>query len=439
MNHKETLEFLGLRGNEVQTMHLGLHRTFAMMEALGNPQNSYASIHIAGTNGKGSVAAMCESILRHAGLTTALFTSPHLVRVEERMRINGKQISPAAFAAIATRIRRTETKLLKKEILDRLLTTFEFLTCCAFLCFAEKKVDIAVIEVGLGGKLDSTNVITPEVSVITGIALDHQYLLGNTLTKIAGEKAGIIKEHVPAVSGCCIPAPQRVIRRRAREMNAPLTETCDGCKVRIIGESKGRYCFDLKTPVRTYRSLRPSLSGKHQVRNASLAVLAVEALKAFPIRISEIRRGLANTRWAGRLDAYRSRRRTLLDGAHNPEGAQLLRDFLAKRKEKEVHLVFGAVRDKDIRKIGAAIFPIAASIHLTPLVNTRSADPEEVAAMHRSFKPRMRIHRNMKEALYAAWKECSPAGLVVVTGSLYLVGELLPLVARECRRASKAA
>lgn len=434
MNHKETLEFLGLRGNEVQTIHLGLHRTFAMMEDLGNPQNRYASIHIAGTNGKGSVAAMCESILRQAGLTTALFTSPHLVRVEERIRINGRQILPAAFAAIATRIRQTEAKLFKNAIMDRLLTTFEFLTCCAFLYFADKRVDIAIIEVGLGGKLDSTNVITPEVSVITGIALDHQYLLGNTLTKIAGEKAGIIKEHVPAVSGCCVPAPRRVIRRRAREMDAPLTETCDGCNIRITGESKGRCSFDLKTSARAYRNLRLSLSGEHQVHNASLAVLAMEALKAFPIRTGEIRRGLANTHWAGRLDAYRSRRSTLLDGAHNPEGAQLLRDFLAKRKEKEVHLVFGAVRDKDIRKIGAAVFPIATSIHLTPLVNTRTADPTQVVAMHKRFKPRMRVHRNGKEALYAAWKECSPAGLVVVTGSLYLVGELLPLVTREQQR-----
>lgn len=429
---------MALRGNEVQTMHLGLHRTIAMMEALGNPQNRYASIHIAGTNGKGSVAAMCESILRQAGLTTALFTSPHLVRVEERMRVNGKQISPAAFAATATCIRHAETKLLKKKALDRQLTTFEFLTCCAFLYFAKKQVDIAVIEVGLGGKLDSTNVITPEVSIITGIAFDHQYLLGNTLTKIAGEKAGIIKERVPAVSGCCVPAPRRVIRRRAREMKAPLTEVCDGCQVLITGQSRGRHSFDLKTSMREYRNLRLSLSGEYQVHNAVLAVLAMEALKAFPIRTGEIRRGLSNTRWAGRLDAYRSRRRTLLDGAHNPEGAQLLRDFLAKRNEKEVHLVFSAVRDKDIRKIGAAVFPIAASIHLTPLLNTRTADPAVVAAMHRGFRPRMRIHKNVREALYAAWKECSPAGLVVVTGSLYLVGELLPIVIREQRRMDRS-
>jgi dihydrofolate synthase/folylpolyglutamate synthase len=399
-----------------------------MMEALGNPQDSYASIHIAGTNGKGSVAAMCESILRQTGLTTALYTSPHLVRVEERMRINGMPISPQAFAAIAGQIRDTEAILHKKGTLDRLLTTFEYLTCCAFLYFAHRKVDVAVVEVGLGGKLDSTNVITPQVSVITGIALDHQYLLGNSLTKIAGEKAGIIKENVPAVSGCCIPAPRRVIQRRAREVNAPLTETCDACRVRIKGNIRERYFFDLQTPVREYRRLSLSLYGEHQVHNASLAVLAIEALRNFPVRIGEIRRGLLHFHWAGRLDEYRSRRRTLLDGAHNPEGAQRLREFLERRKEKEVHLVFGAVRDKDVRGIGAALFPLADTIHLTPLANTRSANPAEVAAMHRTFSPKMRIHGSMKDALDAAWKECSPSGLVVVTGSLYLVGELLPAV-----------
>jgi dihydrofolate synthase/folylpolyglutamate synthase len=433
MNYKETLEFLAQRGNEVQTMHLGLHRTIAMMEALGNPQDSYASIHIAGTNGKGSVAAMCESILRQAGLTTGLYTSPHLVRVEERMRINGMQIAPHAFAAIASRIRDTEATLLKQKALDRLLTTFEFLTCCAFLYFAHKRVDIAVIEVGLGGKLDSTNVITPQVSIVTGIALDHQYLLGDSLTKIAGEKAGIIKENVPAVSGCCVSAPRRVIQRRARAVNAPLTETCDACKIRIKGKSRERYIFDLKTPVREYRNLRPSLYGEHQVRNASLAVLAIEALRVFPIGKGQIRRGLRCIRWAGRLDEYRSRRRTLLDGAHNPEGARLLREFLDRRKEKEVHLVFGVVRDKDIRGIGTALFPLADTIHLTPLANTRSASPAEVAAIHRTFSPRMRIHRGMKDALNAAWRECSPSGLVVVTGSLYLVGELLPLVRKHVK------
>ncbi len=431
MNYQQTLKFLALRGNEVSTMHLGLHRTAAMMTALGSPQNRYPSIHIAGTNGKGSVAAMCESILRHAGMVTGLYTSPHLVRVEERMRINGMQISPARFARVATQIRRVEAKLLKKGLLDRLLTTFEFLTGCAFLYFAEEKVDIALIEVGLGGQLDATNLVSPLVSVITGIALDHQYLLGDTLAKIAGEKAGIIKQDTPAVSGCCAPSPRSVIRKRARALNAPLTESCKDCRIRITGARRGRCVFDLKTPIREYRNLRLSLAGEHQVRNASLAVMTIEALKSFHIKVGDVRRGLAHTRWPGRLDEYRCRRRTLLDGAHNPEGAGLLRDFLVGRKEKEVHLVFGAVRDKDIRKIGAAVFPIVTSIHLTPLANTRSATPAEVAAMHKSFKPRMRIHRNMQEALYSAWKECSRSGLVVVTGSLYLVGELLPIVSRQ--------
>ncbi len=431
MDYRKTLQFLGLRGNEVSTINLGLHRTAAMMKALGYPQNKYPSVHIAGTNGKGSVAAMCESILRQAGMLTGLYTSPHLVTVEERMRINGAQISPARFACVATQIRSVEAKLLKNGLLDRLLTTFEFLTCCAFLYFAEKEVDIAVIEVGLGGKLDATNLVSPQVSVITGIALDHQYLLGNTLAKIAAEKAGIIKEHTPAISGCCDPSPRKVIRKQARALNAPLTEVCENCKIRITGERQGRYIFSLKTAAREYLDLRLSLAGKHQVRNASLAVLAVEALKSFHIKVRDIRRGLAGTRWPGRLDEYRRPRRTLLDGAHNPEGAGLLRDFLAGRKEKEVHLVFGAVRDKDIGKIGAAVFPIAASIHLTPLANTRSANPAEVFAMHKSFQSKMRIHQNMREALHSAWEECSRSGIVVVTGSLYLVGGLLPIVSRQ--------
>jgi dihydrofolate synthase/folylpolyglutamate synthase len=264
--------------------------------------------------------------------------------------------------------------------------------------------------------------------VITGISLDHQNYLGRTRTKIAGEKAGIIKEGVPVISGCNAPAPRRVICRRAKAVRAPILEAFQDCAIQSKRGTHGRFSFDLRTPRRQYRNLRLSLAGEYQIRNATLAVLAIEALKAFPIKIRDIRAGLACTGWSGRLDAYQSRRRTLLDGAHNPEGAQLLRDFLIGEKEKEVHFVFGVVRDKNIRGIGSAIFPLAASIHLTPLVNTRSAAPAEVAAMHKRYASRIRIHSNMRDALRAAWKECSASGLVVVTGSLYLVGELLPFV-----------
>ncbi|MBN1570373.1 MAG: bifunctional folylpolyglutamate synthase/dihydrofolate synthase [Acidobacteria bacterium] len=428
MNHSETLKYLAQKGNEVQMMHLGLHRTRAMMQALGDPQDRYPSIHIAGTNGKGSVAAMCESILRHAGLVTGLYTSPHLVRVEERIRVAGRQVSARRFSSLATRIRKVEAALLENKTLDRPLTTFELLTCCAFLNFADEKIDIAVFEVGLGGKLDATNIIHPAVCVITGISLDHQNYLGRTLTKIAGEKAGIIKEGISVISGCRLPAPRRVVFNQAKKVHAPLLEISRHAAIRNLRESRGRYSFDLRTPLRRYRNLHLSLSGEYQTWNAALAVMAIEALKSFRIDVADIREGLANTYWSGRLDEYSSRKRTLLDGAHNPEGAQLLRDFLIGGKEREVHLVFGVVRDKNIRGIGSAIFPIATSIHLTPLANSRSADPAEVAAMHKRFLPRMKIHAGMPEALYSAWKECSASGLVVVTGSLYLVGELLPLV-----------
>jgi dihydrofolate synthase / folylpolyglutamate synthase len=161
--------------------------------------------------------------------------------------------------------------------------------------------------------------------------------------------------------------------------------------------------------------------------------MAIEALKPFRIKIGDIRKGLANTGWSGRLDEYQSVRRTLLDGAHNPEGAQLLRDFLIREKVNEIHMVFGVVKDKNIRGIGSAVFPVATTIHLTPLVNPRSAAPEEVAAMHKRYRSKMKIHATMRDALNAAWKECSPAGLVVVTGSLYLVGELLPVVQAHCK------
>ena len=432
MNHSETLKYLDSKGNEVQMMHLGLHRTRAMMQALGDPQRQYPSIHIAGTNGKGSVAAICESILRHAGLRTGLYTSPHLVRVEERIQVDARPIAPRSFADLATRVRRAEKTLLRRKVLDRPLTTFEFLTCCALLHFGEKKIDIAVLEVGLGGKLDATNIILPEVSVITGIALDHQNYLGNTLTKIAGEKAGIIKEQVPVISGARAEAARRVIRSCARKAKAPLLESWRDSKSVIRGERRGRYSFDLRTPSREYRNLRISLAGNHQVRNVVLAVMAVEALKSFRIRTSDIRLGLASTRWPGRLDEYKSRRRTLLDGAHNPEGSRLLKEFLVHCGEKEVHFVFGAMRDKNIREMGSYLFPLAAGIHLTPIANSRSADPNEIADLHMRFRSRMQFHPDAQDALESAWRLCSRSGLVVVTGSLYLVGNLLPMVQANC-------
>ena len=377
---------------------------------------------------------MSESILRHGGWRTALYTSPDLVRIEERICVAGRPISARRFASLIQRIRQAERVQLRRQLIDRPLTYFEFITVCAFLHFAEERIDIAVVEVGLGGALDATNVVRPRACVITGISYDHQNLLGNTLTEIAGEKAGIIKKGVPVVSGCRSADARRVIRRKAHLLDAPLLEIDRDCVVRIVGDRRGFCTIALETPRRSYRGLRLSLAGEYQARNAALAVLAVESLEAIPVTRRGVRLGLSRTRWPGRLDEYRAGRRTLLEGAHNPEGASLLRRFLLNQKESEVHLVFGAVRDKDIRKMSGSLFPLAQSIHLTPLSNSRSASAEDIAAMHPRFRGRTELYANARAALRAAWNRCSRKGLVVVTGSLYLVGELLPLVRAAAKK-----
>ena len=431
MNHRETLEYLNQKGNEVQMMHLGLHRTASMMEALGNPHMKYPSVHIAGTNGKGSVAAMTESILRDAGLVTGMYTSPHLVRVEERIRVSGVQAPLSTFASLSSEIRATEETLLAKGILDRALTTYEFLTCCAFLRFARQKVDIAVMEVGLGGKLDATNVIKPLCSVITSISLDHQQYLGNTIRKISAEKAGIIKKGVPAISGCGDTAAEEVMRRRAKTVGTSLLELGGDMVIQNVMMRGGRATMDLQTPARRYANLKLSLAGEFQTRNAALAVAAVETLEPFfHIEAANIRRGLSNTRWEGRLDEYRATRRTLLDGAHNPAAAEILRDYLKQRKESEIHMVFGAMRDKNIRDVAAVLFPLAKHVYLTPLSNTRAARPEDIVDMFPGCSGRVTICRDIKSALRTAWSVCPPSGLTLITGSLYLVGDLLPFVQR---------
>jgi dihydrofolate synthase / folylpolyglutamate synthase len=434
VNHREALDFLARRGNEVLGIHLGLHRIRTVMQALGNPHLKYPALHIAGTNGKGSVAAMSESILRKGGWKTGLYTSPHLIRVEERVRINGRNISAHGFANLVTMVQVEESALLLNGSLERPLTFFEFITAVAFLHFARAHVDIAVVEVGLGGLLDATNIIYPQACVITGISYDHQDFLGNTLAQIAGEKAGIIKPGITVISGCGRPAARHVILRKARLAGAPVHELGKDFTFQIESQKGGCPVVTVRTPQRTYRRMRLSLAGNHQAGNAALAIRAIELLRSFPVPVSAVSRGLAATVWPGRLDFYRHPRRTLLDGAHNPEGAQRLRDFLTGNGEAEIHLVFSALQDKDIRKMSAALFPLARTIHLAPLSNARSADPHKVAAMHERFRDRIFVHGNPGEALKGAWSNCSSRGVVVVTGSLYLLGALLPAMQKLNRR-----
>jgi dihydrofolate synthase/folylpolyglutamate synthase len=433
LNYSSALEFLGCRGNEIQGIHLGLHRIEEMALALGNPHRQYPVLHIAGTNGKGSVAAMSEAILRRSGRRTGLYTSPHLVRVEERIQVDGRPVSPRSFASLVSRVAAREADLTRERRIKRPLTYFEFVTACAFLHFAERQIDIAVIEVGLGGLLDATNIVHPRACVITGISYDHREILGNTLAKIAGEKAGIIKPGIPLVSGCRAPSARRAILRKARAEDAPVTEIDRDCDLRIQADRRGRCVIDLTTRDRTIRGVRLSLAGVHQARNAALAISAVDALD-YRIPAGDIRAGLAGTIWPGRLDEYGARRRTLLDGAHNAEGAELLRAFLMQRNASGYELVFGAVRDKDIPAMARALFPGARKIHLTPFANSRSAPAVDIASKTERFRRKLELHTHARAALTRAWESCPPGGLVVVTGSLYLVGELLPFVRAAAKR-----
>src|SRR5262245_41636946 len=407
------------------------------MRELGNPHEEYAVLHIAGTNGKGSVAAMAESILRHTGWRSGLFTSPHLRQIEERIRVNGRKISPRAFARQASRVRSKEEALLREHRIDHRLTFFELVTACAFLHFSETRVQVAVTEVGLGGRLDATNIVSPRACVVTEISYDHQDLLGKTLAETAREKAGIVKTGVPVVTGCTQPDAIRVLREQADHVGAPILEIDRQCAIRITGKRHGHYSMDFETPRSIYRNLRLSLAGRFQVRNAALAIAAVEALTDRPASRQAVRRGLATTRWPGRLDEYRSRRRTLLDGAHNPEAVQLLRDHLEQENLDPVYLVFGAMSDKTLSRMGKLLFPVARSIHLARIANSRSAEPHVIAALHSRYRSRIHLHANPRSALEAAWKECPRDGIVVVTGSLYLVGEVLPLVEAAVKQRKK--
>jgi dihydrofolate synthase/folylpolyglutamate synthase len=434
MKYSEVIDLLACRGNEVQGMHLGLHRMVRILAELGNPHRSFPVLHIAGTNGKGSVAAMSESILRQAGWRTGLYTSPHLLKVEERIRVDNRVIGARMLGSVAGRVAAAEEALLLSGQMDRPLTYFEFLTACAFDHFAARAVEIAIVEVGLGGRLDATNVVRPQVCVITGVSYDHRQILGNTIHDIAFEKAGIIKPGAQVISGCRSRAARITIAQVARERGAPLFEVSRDFEIEILRRTRGRCTINLVTPSRSYRHLHLGLAGSHQAWNAAMAVGAVEALQGVTIKRPDVRRGLATSAWLGRMDCYRARRRTLLDGAHNPEGADVLRNFLLDQNEEEIHLVFGVMGDKDAAGMGSCLFPLANRIHLTPVASPRSMQPGDLAARFPSVRRRMHLHSCALDALLAAWKGCPRSGLVVVTGSLYLIGELLETVRNESGR-----
>ncbi len=409
MNFAAAEHYLLSLGNEVEAMKLGLENIRTLLAALGEPQTKYLKVQVAGTNGKGSVCAFLDSICREAGIRTGLFTSPHLVSITERIKINGVDVSEEEFAALATTVRGTLERLVAEGRLATVPTYFEQVTAMALVAFAERSVELAILETGLGGRFDATTAAGAEIAAITRIDLDHQEYLGQTLNEIAAEKAAII--HAGSkVAACQQTRPaMKAIFSRCKEV---------GVKPRLTTEFLGQG-FGLPAL---------GLRGSHQTENAEVALLLADILREhFDISDQAVVAGLENARHPGRLE-YRGR--YLFDGAHNIGGAEALARYLKENETRPITLLFGAMRDKEISAILRRLAPLAERLILTRPSNERSSVAGELLAdLSRSVsRERVSLTENVLEAVELANTITPAEGLILVTGSLYLVGEVKKIV-----------
>jgi dihydrofolate synthase/folylpolyglutamate synthase len=399
-------------------MKLGLENIRKLLADLGNPQYNYVKVQIAGTNGKGSVCAFLEAICLDAGIKTALTTSPHLVSITERVRINGREISESDFTRLASQIREISESLVEQGELETVPTYFEQVTAVALLAFAEAEVELAILETGLGGRLDATTAAKSEFVGMTRIDYDHQAMLGETLAAIAAEKAAVINDPQQAVVvGEQQPEAMRVIIDRCREIavEPQLAENV------VVDQAEGRLTFS--TTRESYLVDSLGLLGRHQIENAKIAILLAESLSdKFPIDGKNIAAGLRAARHPGRLEAVG---KFLFDGAHNVGGAKALRAYLDESVHEPITLIFGTMADKDVAEAARILFPKATMLILTRPENSRAMPAAELAKILPSdFSDRqVFLTDSVKEALDKA-RQITPEGdRIVITGSLYLVGE----------------
>jgi dihydrofolate synthase/folylpolyglutamate synthase len=420
MNYPGSVEFLYSLGNEVKTARLGLDRIHAVLEALGRPHRKGRFVHVAGTNGKGSTAAMIESALRAHGVRTGLFTSPHLAEPTERIRILGEPVSAARFAEAFDRVHAAAESLIETGAIDFHPSYFETVAAMAFLIFAEEQVECVVLEVGLGGRLDATNVVSPALCVVTPVDFDHEAYLGRSLEAIAGEKAGILKPGVPAVFARQRPEAEQVLAARAAALDCPLARTSEWTVGNLALDRDGsRFLLSGERDLR----IHCPLAGEHQVENATTAAAALVRLG---LPEAAIEQGIAAARWPGRLERIRENPEIVLDGAHNPAGARALASYIDRfYSHRRVRLIYGAMRDKAVAEMGGILFPRAKEVILTAPRQARAFTP---AAM-RDFAdhPGVRVAADIQAAL-AMVRDAAPDDAVFVTGSLFLVAEARALL-----------
>lgn len=420
----EALQYLF--GLEKLGIKFGLDNIRAICAALDHPEAAWPSVIIAGTNGKGSVAAMVEAGLRAAGRRTGLYTSPHLVRLEERFAIDGQPVATEALGRAAEDVRDVVTGLRATGRLTTDPTFFEVTTAIGFELFRRAAIDFAILEVGLGGRFDATNVARPQAAAITTIDFDHERFLGNTLAAIAAEKAGVIKPGMQVVVGETKDEPVEVIRSACREQGATMVAARTGVNLSVRREDEG-LVLDLETPRRRYAPMRLALRGRHQVDNALVAVRLLETLEAGGVAVNEaaIAAAVTTAHWPGRLDLRTDARgrQVLFDAAHNPAGAAVLAAYLREFHPAGLPLVFGIMKDKDVSGTLGRLLPLAAPLILTRPPLERALSVEGLEQVARQLGARAcHIHPDPRAALEHGWRH---GPLVCVAGSMFLVGDVL--------------
>lgn len=433
MNYQEALQFL--RELTKFGMNFGLDRIKTLLGLLGNPERNLQVIHIGGTNGKGSVAAMVSSILQAEGKRVGTFTSPHLDSYRERIRINGEMIPEEDVARLLTEIR---------PLLEQMVaaghehpTEFEINTALALLYFSRKQVDLAVVEVGLGGLIDSTNVVHPLVTVITNVGMDHMDYLGNTIEEITRIKAGIIKENTIVITGATKPQVLRILEEKCAEKGVPLVKVGQDVRYEYTAAGLAGQEFTVRTPDREYPSLKIPLLGRHQVVNASVAVAAVEALRQQGVVVSDraLREGLSRTEWPARLELIEGEPPVLVDVAHNYDGAAALAEALKEYfADKKIVLLIGMLADKEREKVLGLLAPLAEAIVVTRPNSPRAGDWEQLAVEARRYLDTVTVEPEIHRAVERACEFAADIedGLVCITGSFYMVAE-----ARQAVRAKR--
>ncbi|RMG46062.1 MAG: bifunctional folylpolyglutamate synthase/dihydrofolate synthase [Acidobacteria bacterium] len=418
----------GLRG---PSLKWDLDTAAAFREVLGYPDRGLAVVHVAGTNGKGSVAAMLHAIAIEAGLDAGLFSSPHLVRPEERIRVGRDEIDPATFRSLIGELREIAARALEERRLPRHPSFFEMMTAAAWLAFSRSRMRLGVFEAGLGGRLDATNVMTPMLAVITTISRDHVKTLGGSPAAIAKEKAGIVKPGVPVLLGFVSGEVREVVRRVARRRGAPLHEAAREIEIRPAGGQ----AWEIGTPEGVHRGIVPALPGEHQVRNAALAIRASEILRSrgLPLPAEAAARGVAAVRWPGRLERLGTGPSFLLDAAHNEEGAAALGTFLGRAAAPRPRrvLLFGLTEGRDAAAMFAPLEGLVDGVIVTRPPVKRAQPPWRVARSLSRRRVAVEAIPEVSHALVRARELAGPRGEVVVAGSLYLVGEVRALLTGE--------